>query len=222
MRYLKPGLKLFAPLAVVALAGCHGHMLNGPFSAVGSANIANLNGGGAAGDSEKPKGRPATAEEANNIARVTAELLERRHYLRDPDHKVISERMFTLYLKALDPLHYYLLQSDIDEFSRDKGSLFDKVLDSGDTGLATIISNRYMQRFDEQVAYVNDLLKTEKFTFDSNETVDLDRKNAAAPKTIEEAKQLWRTRLRYEYLQEKLGLAEAAASGRCPYIQNSA
>ncbi len=209
MKYTSAGLKLLAPLAFAAIAGCHGHGLNAPLTSVGGSSIADLRGGGAPGESGSPRTHPVSVQDAGNIAKVTAEILERRHYLRDVDHKQISERMFSLYIKSLDPLHYYLLQSDVDEFAKEKSSLFDKVLDSGDSALASMIYARYQQRFDESVAYVNDMLKNEQFTFEGNESLDLDRKTAPAPKTIEDARQLWRTRLRYEYLQEKLSKAKA-------------
>ena len=44
-----------------------------------------------------------------------------------------------------------------------------------------------------------------KFTFDDDERILINRKDAPYPKDLEAAKQLWRERLRFEYLQERLG-----------------
>lgn len=206
-------LKLALPfLLAVSLLGCHGRGLQAGMDTTGrrSIDIAGLRSGSSDDSSEEAsysggaKAHPVTKEDSVNIARVTAQLLEHRHYLRNIDHKQISDRMFSLYIKSLDPLHYYLLQSDIDEFQSHKSTIYDKVLENGDTSLATVIYNRYQQRFDESVNRALDALKKNDFKFTDNESLDLDRKNAPAPKTLEEARALWDKRLRYEYLQEKL------------------
>jgi len=51
---------------------------------------------------------------------------------------------------------------------------------------------------------VNELLQEDKFKFNTDEHILLDRRHAPYPKDLGEAKQLWSQRLRYEYLQEKL------------------
>ena len=162
-------------------------------------------------ESGNPRLHPISVEDSGSIAKVTAQLLEHRHYLKDVDHKLLSDRMFSLYLDSLDPLHYYLLQSDIEEFKANEGGIYDKVLDSGDSTLASLMYTRYQQlRFDRSVAAVTEALKSNDFKFDGNETIEIDRKNAPAPKTMEEAKSLWLQRLRYEYLQEKLSKGKPA------------
>ncbi len=57
---------------------------------------------------------------------------------------------------------------------------------------------------EQQVAYVDYLLDHEKFTFDTDERVTINRKDLPYPKNLDEARKLWRDRLRAEYLQEKL------------------
>jgi len=111
--------------------------------------------------------------------------------------------MFSLYIKSLDPLHYYLLQSDIDEFQSHKSTIYDKVLENGDTSLATVIYNRYQQRFDESVNRALDALKKNDFKLRITSRWIWTARRARS-KTLEEARALWDKRLRYEYLQEKL------------------
>src|SRR2546429_5276634 len=48
-----------------------------------------------------------------------------------------------------------------------------------------------------------ELLKTEKFTFDSDERIAINRHELPYPKDLQEAKALWRDRQRIEYLHEK-------------------
>src|SRR5580700_9878192 len=207
-------VKLYAPLAlVIALAGCHGRIVQHAPDRAGATDVAGLSA--ASGDDSdletgNPKLHPVSVEDAGNIAQTTAQLLERQHYLKDLDHTVLSDRMFSLYVESLDPLHYYLLQSDIDAFQEHKAGIYDKVLDSGDTSLASQMYARYQQRFDESIAVVTEALKAGEFKFDNNETIAIDRKNAQPPKTMDEAKTLWLERLRYEYLQEKLSKSKPA------------
>jgi carboxyl-terminal processing protease len=59
------------------------------------------------------------------------------------------------------------------------------------------------------VAYVDKWLKSEKFEFDTDERITINRHELPYPKDMTEAKKLWKERLRFEYLQEHLGKLEA-------------
>ncbi len=48
------------------------------------------------------------------------------------------------------------------------------------------------------------MLREDKFKFNTDDHILLDRRHAPYPKNLDEARQLWSERLRYEYLQEKL------------------
>jgi carboxyl-terminal processing protease len=73
-----------------------------------------------------------------------------------------------------------------------------------DTQPAYDIFYRYVDRLRQHVAYVDELLKTEKFDFNGNDRVLLNRHDLPYPKNLDEAKNIWRQRLRYEYLMEKI------------------
>src|SRR5690606_21672273 len=49
-----------------------------------------------------------------------------------------------------------------------------------------------------------ELLKTEKFEFNTDEQVIVNRKDEPHPADLDEARRIWRQRLRSEYLQEKI------------------
>ena len=51
-----------------------------------------------------------------NIAKVTARILERSHYLRQNFNDEISSKLFDRYFEALDNLRLFFLQSDVEEF----------------------------------------------------------------------------------------------------------
>lgn len=152
----------------------------------------------------RPKGKVASDIDNAVTAKVVAHILAQSHYKQQPLNEQMISRLLARYIDTLDPLHLYLLQSDIAEFDKEHTRLAGRLMERGDTGIARKIFDRFLERFDAQAEYVNELLKNETFTFEGNDTFLIDRKKAPHPKDMEEAKSLWRDRLRYEYLQEKL------------------
>lgn len=149
------------------------------------------------------------------IAYVTARLLEQNHYRQHRLDDEYSEKFLERYLSALDPQHLHFTQGDITEFDAYRDRLDDLTLarrGTGDTSPAYVIFNRFLERLNERVAYVEELLKTEKFDFTTDERMLANRREAPYPKDLAEAKQLWGQRLRYEYLQERLTRLDAKNS----------
>ena len=149
-----------------------------------------------------------------NIAKVTARILERSHYLRQNFTDEVSARLFDRYFEALDNLRLFFLQSDLDEFEQYRTKMDDLILKEGNVGPARAIFTRFLDRLHQQYDYVTNLLETEKFTFDADEKYLVIRKKEPRPKDMEDAKRIWRDRLRYEYLQEKLGIGRPEEIGR--------
>lgn len=141
------------------------------------------------------------------IAYVTARLLEQLHYSRQPFDHSVSGKLLDRYLDSLDPQHLHFLQADLEDFEPYRSSLDRLTIRQrgvADVRPACEIFNRFVKRLEERVAYVDDILKTEKFTFDDDDKIPINRHEAAYPKDMDEAKHLWRERLRAEYLQEHL------------------
>jgi len=162
----------------------------------------------AANDLAAPKAatgvHPGATPEEGKIASFTARILQQNHYLQQPFDKGVSSKFLDTYLNALDPQHIYFLQSDLREFEKYRDSLDDLTIRKADVSPANIIFLRFFERFEQQVAYVNGLLKSEKFDFNGNERFTPNRRTLPRPANLEEAQKLWRERLRFEYLQEKL------------------
>src|SRR6266566_1195029 len=144
-----------------------------------------------------------------NIAQVVTTIFENAHYLRQPLNDEQSSKFLDRYLDSLDNLHLYFLQSDVQQFEKYRTTL-DDLTKAGDTTPARVIFTRFRERLDQQYEYVLDLLKTEKFEFTGQERFMLNRKTMPRPKDLAEAKQLWRERVRYEYLEEKLNKEKPA------------
>lgn len=185
--------------------GCVRRAEQSPLQDAGQTTVASLNAPELQDGQSAGERRPASAADDATIARVTALMLTQEHYLKQPLDDTISTRHLEHYLDALDPLHLYFLQSDLQEFEPWQHTLDDQLQQSGDTSAANKIFTRFLQRLDQQGEYVNRLLKAdESFTFTGDDAYVLDRKNLPRPKDLAEAQQIWRERLRYEYLQEKL------------------
>ncbi len=156
---------------------------------------------------------PAAPQELNpgpddaRIAATCALMLERWHISKHAFDNDYSGRLLDHYIKSLDPRHIHFLQTDLDKFELWRNKLDDLTLRHGDTLPAYDIFNTFRMRQRQKTEYVLELLKTEKFTFDGDDRVLLSRKDKPAPKTLDEAKQLWREQLRFEFLQEKLARA---------------
>jgi carboxyl-terminal processing protease len=140
------------------------------------------------------------------ITYVTARLLEEFHYSQQLLDTEISERFFDGYLETLDPRHENFLQSDIAEFTHYRTNLDTLTIGTNTADLtpAYEIYRRYLERIQQHADCVNELLQEDRFKFNTDEHILLDRRHAPYPKDLGEAKQLWSQRLRYEYLQEKL------------------
>ena len=141
-----------------------------------------------------------------HIAYVAARLLETYHYLQRPLDEDLSEKFFDGYINSLDPRHENFLQSDIDGFAIYRTNLDKLTLEHGTADLtpAFAVYDRYAERIQQHDAYVMDLLEHDKFKFNTDEKIVLDRRHAPFPTNMVEAEVLWQQRLRYEYLQEKL------------------
>ncbi len=146
---------------------------------------------------------PAPGPDDARIAYFTAGLLESQHFLKHPFDDEFSAKFLDRYLETLDPQHLHFTQADLAEFEHYRTRL-DDLTRVGDTTPAYRIFNRFYERLAQRVAYAGTLLQEEKFTFDTDERIITNRKDAPYPRDLTEAHALWRQRLRFEYLEEKL------------------
>ena len=142
-----------------------------------------------------------------SIAFITAGLLDNYNYSQQPFDAEMSEKFFDGYLESLDPRRENFLQSDLDEFAHYRTNL--NTLTIGGHGQADLtpafeIYQRFIERLQQHNAYVNELLKQDKFKFTGDDRLTVDRRHAPYPEDLDDAKQLWREQLRYQYLEEKL------------------
>jgi carboxyl-terminal processing protease len=146
------------------------------------------------------------------IAFVAAKMLEKLHYTPQKLNDTLSGKFLDTYLEALDPQHIHFTQVDLAEFESYRTNLDDLTITS--TGISDVdpayeIYNRFMKRLGERVAFAGETLKSETFKFDTEDRILINRKDLPYPKDLQEARALWHERLRFEYLQERLGKLDA-------------
>jgi carboxyl-terminal processing protease len=135
------------------------------------------------------------------IARIVANILVDQQYSHKKLDDKTSEDFFNEYIKNLDPFKFYFTKEDIKEFSKYKTSLDDMVKD-GDVSFAVIATDRLLKRVKEYQAFAKEQLK-KGFDFTKNEDFLIKRKDAEFP-TASEQKELWRKKLKNDYLNAKL------------------
>ncbi|MHB8520019.1 MAG: carboxy terminal-processing peptidase [Limisphaerales bacterium] len=139
-----------------------------------------------------------------NITRVTAGLLEHSQFSHHRLDGELAAKFLDRYLDSLDPAHLLFLQSDAQGFDIFRSRLPERTRREGDITPARTIFQRYLERLDQRVAYVTNLLHSEKFDFAGRDTCSFDREKAPRPRDLDAAHQIWRQNVRAEYLQEKL------------------
>ncbi len=136
-----------------------------------------------------------------HITTAVVSLLEREHLSKHKLDDEISQRGFEAFLKSLDPLKLYFLQSDIDEFKRYQ-NLIDNRLKEKDIRFAYQVFERFLERVDQRVAAIDQILQMEHdFTLD--EQMVIDRDIAQYAKNSQEAFDRWRKRIKYDLLIQK-------------------
>jgi carboxyl-terminal processing protease len=133
-----------------------------------------------------------------NISKAVTYLLNREHLTRQALDNMMSERAFTLFIKQLDPMKLYFYQSDIDEFAQQKTDL-DDLAKNGDMSFAYKVYNRLLERVDERVALVSEIL-SKPLDFSADETLKTDPDKVSFARSKEEAYSRWEKRLKYDML----------------------
>lgn len=135
-------------------------------------------------------------------AHLTSLVLDRFHYRKQALDDKLSEKMFDLYLKHLDPEKLFFVQADIDAWSDARTKLDDAVAKE-DLTLPFAMFNAYTQRVKDRYAYARTLLK-QGFDFQQDESFQYGRTKAPWCKSEAEVQDLWRRRVKNDWLQLKL------------------
>ncbi|MBV6323362.1 carboxy terminal-processing peptidase [Duganella violaceipulchra] len=144
------------------------------------------------------KPQPGQAQAAVWASRVLTKL----HYKSTPLDDAMSEKIFDRYFKSLDSEKLFFTQADLDQYAIVRTRL-DDAITGENLSVPFAIYNQYQQRFNERIAYARELLKT-KPDFSLDESYQYDREKAEWVKSDAEMKELWRKRVKNDWLRLKL------------------
>ena len=133
---------------------------------------------------------------------IATRFLTNYHYKRTRLDDELSSEIYDAYLNLLDPNRIYFLQADIDTFERHRHSLDDSLRHS-DLSSAYEIFNLYTDRVLDRVAYSRKRSQ-EPFDFTVDEDYRYDREEEPWAQNQEELDELWRLRVKNDYLRLKL------------------
>ena len=143
-----------------------------------------------------------------DLAQRVVAMLEEEHFLREPFNDKMSERTLTAYLEALDYSRIYFTKEDVDGFVTKFQLQIDDQVRNGSIPAAFDIFSVYEERVRSRVELAKKLAVPNTFTYDSDRTVEISRKNSPWAKAGEEHDQLWRNLIEGDLLREQL-IAEA-------------
>ena len=140
--------------------------------------------------------------EQSQAAHLSAAVLTRYHYKAMPLDDAMSEKIFDRYLKALDSEKLIFVQDDIGQLSNARTRLDNAIIDK-DLSLPFTIFNLYTKRVVERFAYARSILG-EKINFQEKESYRFDREKESWPASEQEMCELWRKRVKNDWLRLKL------------------
>lgn len=141
-------------------------------------------------------------EQQAQAALLSAKVLSHYSYRNIPLDNKLSAQIFDNYLKELDSEKIFFLQADIDHFAYARTKLDDAILDEN-LSIPFGIYNLYQQRIAERYVYARSLLK-KGFDFTKKESYQFTRKDAPWAKSETELNDLWRKRVKNDWLRLKL------------------
>lgn len=142
-------------------------------------------------------------ERQADAALLSAQFLSRYSYKPVALDDALSARVMDGFIKSLDPDRMLFLQADIDKFMADRSKI-DDAIERKDLKIPFAIFNAYEQRVADRMTYARSLLK-QGFDFSVREEYAVLREKAPWPQSEAESNELWRKRVKSDWLRLKLG-----------------
>ena len=153
-------------------------------------------------------------DDDHNVTMAVVQLLRTQHMSKHALDNEISHRFLDRFLKMLDPMKVYFMQSEVDAFKARQDELDDQVR-KGDIGFAYLVFKTFLHRVDERVKLADELLKADHdFSIDEEMVIDPDAAHYA--KSEAEAQDVWRKRIKYDLLVLKAAQAAKKAAADKP------
>ncbi|MDR1876885.1 MAG: carboxy terminal-processing peptidase [Flavobacteriaceae bacterium] len=116
-------------------------------------------------------------------------------------NEAYSKDVYKKYIEDLDPFKRYFLKSDIEEFEGYRNKMSEMFINS-DVSFYHLTIDRLYKRIDETEVYVNEIFEGTPLTFTKDEYFISDEKKREFPSNQAQAKEYWKTYIKYSVLQE--------------------
>ncbi|MEJ2465427.1 MAG: carboxy terminal-processing peptidase [Candidatus Thiodiazotropha sp.] len=141
-------------------------------------------------------------EEQQQTAHVIVRVIDKYHYKDVVLDDAMSKEILSRYFDALDPNRSFFLANDIRRFAIYESKL-DDYLSNSRIEPAFEIFRTYRQRVGEAIAHAQETLEG-NFDFSIDESYQFEREDAPWPQTRTELNDLWRKRVKNDFLNLKL------------------
>lgn len=133
---------------------------------------------------------------------IVSNILTRFEYDKKPLDIEMGKSVYDAYFKTLDNQRMFFTAKDLDYFDSAR-PMMSQMIKEGDLRFAfdvfMVYRNRVAQRYDYAISLLD-----KSFDFTEDEEFNVDRKKADWPKDNAEANDLWRKRVKNDYLRLKL------------------
>jgi carboxyl-terminal processing protease len=137
-----------------------------------------------------------------DAAKMSMRILSTMHYKPEAFDTKMSQQVFDRYLDDLDPDRMLFTQTDIDRFAPARDKLGDMIR-ARDLSVPFAIFNLYVERLAARTAFARAELK-KGFDFTKDESYQYQREKAPWPQDEAAANDLWRKRVKNDWLRLKL------------------
>ena len=149
-----------------------------------------------------------TEKQAGGITRKVGDLIGKIHYRQVKLNDELSKLHLKNFLNRLDFNHMIFLQRDVDGFQKIYGTRLDDQTKMGRIRPAQQIFEVYLMRLEHRQKLVGELVKEKMDYTKKDERFNPVRNKLPWPKTSAEARALWRSRIKYELLADKLAVSK--------------
>ncbi|WP_454855002.1 carboxy terminal-processing peptidase [Rhizobium binxianense] len=142
-------------------------------------------------------------------AQLSAQFLTRYSYRPVALDDALSARIMDQFIKSLDPDRVLFLQADIDRFMSERSEI-DDAIKRRNLKIPFAIFSVYEQRVVDRMNYARNLIKQD-FDFSAQENFSVLRDKEPWPQSEAESNELWRKRVKSDWLRLKIAGKNDAA-----------
>jgi carboxyl-terminal processing protease len=154
--------------------------------------------------------RKTDPEKDKILVYVLKNILTRGHFVVKDMNDDFSEQVYTSFIEGLDPSKRYFTQKDLKEFSKFKYEIDNQLLQD-DVSFYNVVYTHFTKKIKNAKSYYGALL-AQPFSFDKNETINIDYGKLPFAENENELIDYWRKQLKLNVLsrvQDKIEKQEA-------------